>query len=89
MQKLFSELDPHKKGFLNVNDWRNAFKTFNAQDQLIVELKNVAQSTFTDCDSVMQFFLNFSDSSGQVLTYPIFEKAVLALTAERFKKSDI
>ena len=32
IQKLFSELDPHKKGFLNINDWRNAFKTFNAAD---------------------------------------------------------
>ena len=32
IQKLFSELDPHKKGFLNINDWRNAFKTFNASD---------------------------------------------------------
>ena len=25
LQKLFSELDPHKKGHLNQNDWRNAF----------------------------------------------------------------
>lgn len=32
IQKLFSELDPHKKGFLNINDWRNAFKTFNSAD---------------------------------------------------------
>ena len=32
IQKLFSELDPHKKGFLSINDWRNAFKTFNAED---------------------------------------------------------
>ena len=32
VQKLFSELDPHKKGFLTLNDWRNAFKTFNAGD---------------------------------------------------------
>ena len=52
IQKLFSELDPHKKGFLNINDWRNAFKPFNSQDQLLIELKNSVASTFTNCDSV-------------------------------------
>lgn len=89
VQKLFSELDPHKKGFLSINDWRNAFKTFNAGDQLIVEFKNVVQSTFSNCDSVFQFFLNYSESSAQTISYPVFEKAVHALTSERFKKAEI
>lgn len=90
VQKLFSELDPHKKGFLNINDWRNSFKTFNSADQLIVELKNTVASTFSNCDSVFQFFLNFSSAGTQSnITYSIFEKAINALTSERFKKSDI
>ena len=73
-----------------MNDWRNAFKTFKAEDQLIVELKNVVQSTFTNCNSVFQFFLNFSNSGGaSAITYPIFEKAVHALTSERFTKAQI
>ena len=63
MMKLFSELDPHKKGYLNINDWRNSFKTFNANDQLLIELKNAVASTFTDCDSVFQFFINFAGSN--------------------------
>jgi hypothetical protein len=25
MQKLFAELDPHKKGYLTESDWKNAF----------------------------------------------------------------
>jgi len=25
LQKLFAELDPHKKGFLAEQDWKNAF----------------------------------------------------------------
>jgi len=25
IQKLFSELDPHKKGYLSEHDWTNAF----------------------------------------------------------------
>ena len=89
IQKLFSELDPHKKGFMNINDWRNAFKSFKTSDQLIVELKNVVQSTFTSCDSVFHFFINFSNGGGSQITYPIFEKAVHALTSERFAKSDV
>ena len=56
MQRLFSELDPHKKGFINLNDWKNAFKSFNWNEQILIELKNVAQSTFTDSDSVFSFF---------------------------------
>jgi Ca2+-binding EF-hand superfamily protein len=89
IQKLFSELDPHKKGFLNINDWRNAFKTFNSADQLIVELKNAVASTFSNCDSVFQFFLNFSGAKVNSINNQIFEKAVNALTSERFKKVDI
>ena len=93
IRKLFSELDPHKKGYLNINDWRNSFKTFNCNDQLLIELKHALASTFTDYDSVFQFFINFSGdtdfSNGQTITYSKFEYAVNQITSERFKKSDI
>ena len=56
----------------------------------MVEFKNVVQSTFANCDSVFQFIINYSEATGrQTITYPIFEKAVTALTSERFKKSEI
>lgn len=42
LQRLFSELDPHKKGFININDWKNAFKSFAWKDQLMIEVKNIA-----------------------------------------------
>ena len=32
IQKLFSELDPHKKGYLSETDWSNAFKSFKWND---------------------------------------------------------
>lgn len=32
MQRLFSEIDPHKKGFININDWKSAFKSFVWKD---------------------------------------------------------
>lgn len=39
-QQLFGELDPHKKTYMTLKDWQNAFKTFNFQDQLVIEYKN-------------------------------------------------
>jgi hypothetical protein len=41
MQQLFSELDPHKKGFLSESDWMLAFGGFNWFEQIIVELENL------------------------------------------------
>lgn len=32
IQKLFAELDPHKKGYLTINDWVNAFQAFKHED---------------------------------------------------------
>jgi hypothetical protein len=32
LQKLFVEIDPHKKGFLNETDWTNAFQPFKHND---------------------------------------------------------
>jgi len=40
IQKLFAELDPHKKGYLTESDWVNAFQAFKHSDQLMIELKN-------------------------------------------------
>jgi len=25
LEELFSQIDPHKKGFIALNDWKNAF----------------------------------------------------------------
>lgn len=90
LQRLFSELDPHKKGFINRNDWKNAFKQFVWKDQLFIELKNIAQSTFQDAESLFQFLLSFSaHPSKQLVSQLCFEKAVSSLTGNRFKKADI
>lgn len=63
VQKLFSELDPHKKAYLTENDWKNAFSTFNWSEQLMVELKSVIQCSFADADSVFHFFLKFGENT--------------------------
>jgi hypothetical protein len=40
LHELFSELDPHKKGLLALNDWSIAFKDFEWSVQNLVELKS-------------------------------------------------
>jgi hypothetical protein len=50
----------------------------------------VAQSTFTDSDSVFSFFLTFgSIKGGQAINFKHFEQGVNSLTAGRFKRSEI
>jgi hypothetical protein len=39
-QQLFSEIDPHKKGYITEKDWLNAFSAFNWSEQVFIELKN-------------------------------------------------
>ena len=57
---------------------------------MMVELKNVIQSTFSNCESVFNFFLNYaSEDRSRAITYAIFEKGVSALTSERFKRAEI
>ena len=91
-QKLFAELDPHKKGYLAESDWINAFQAFNYDDQILIELKNSIQCSFADCLSAFDFFLTFkpqSDVNSKHVNYQDFEKAVESLTANRFKKNEI
>lgn len=44
LQQLFSELDPHKKGFLTESDWKLAFDGLNWYELLIVEVENLISS---------------------------------------------
>ena len=32
LQKLFGEIEPHKKTYMTIKDWKSAFGTFNAND---------------------------------------------------------
>jgi len=93
-QKLFSEIDPHKKGYLTENDWVNAFQSFRWNDQIFVELKNVIQCSFTDVDSAFEFFLSFKPQSKkqegkQFIEYSDFEYCINSLTSERFKRNEL
>lgn len=92
VQKLYAELDPHKKGYVTFNDWQNALQAFNYSDQTIIELKNSMQCAFADCESAFQFFLSFksnSDLKKKTINRVDFEKAINSLSSNRFSKTEI
>jgi hypothetical protein len=93
VQKLFAELDPHKKGYLTVNDWINAFQAFKHEDQIMIELKNALQCAFSDSHSAFHFFLSFkgpnADPKKKTITRGDFDRAVTSLSAGRFGKQEI
>lgn len=61
---LFAKMDVHKKGYLDLNDWKSAFGSFKWADQLLVELKFILQCSFADCRSAFNFILQFSEDKG-------------------------
>jgi len=67
-QELFSYLDPHKKGYINLIDWKQSFGKFNHHDQCLKELKADLASTFANYDSAYKFLLSFNSGSGPVIT---------------------
>lgn len=88
LQELFSHLDPHKKGYLSYNDWKNAFGKFNAQDHLLWELRNIISCQFLNYGDAFTFLLSFGDS-GRTMNQATFEKAVHSLSNERFSDADL
>lgn len=81
MQRLFSEMDPHKKTFLNFKDWTSSFQTFNENDTIVVELKNYLQCQFTGVSSAFGYFQTYAD--GPLINLDIFSRAVQALIPNR------
>ena len=66
---MYSELDPHKKGYLSDNDWELAFGRFNARNTRalkITELADALAACFSDARSAYEYFLEQSKSSGTV-----------------------
>lgn len=87
LQELFSELDPHKKGYLSYNDWKNAFGSYDYHDQLLTELKALIKAQFANYDSAYKFMLTFGHS--QTVDQPTFAQAVSQLSNERFSQEHI
>jgi Ca2+-binding EF-hand superfamily protein len=87
LQQLFSELDPHKKGFLTESDWSQAFGGFNWNEQLIVELENLIGCSFSDLESAYEYFQVMGKS--KKITSNSFQIAVNALRGTKLKDKEM
>jgi len=86
LQQLFSELDPHKKGFLTESDWKLAFGGFNWYEQLIVELEHLISCSFTDIDSAFEFFQVYCKS--KTIDKIAFRSAVDSLMGRKITEKE-
>lgn len=57
--ELFTEIDPHKKGFITENDWSNAFKAYAWTDQALSELKNQISCNFPSYEDAFLYFASY------------------------------
>jgi hypothetical protein len=95
IQQLFSELDPHKKGFLTKNDWISAFSKYNWNDQILGEITDILISNFSDLNSSFLFFLHGergnlkTDISTSSLVFAQFLKGINALLPEKYSDGEI
>lgn len=83
LQKLFGEIEPHKKTYLTIKDWKSAFGTFNANDQLIIEYKNYMQCQFVDVPSTFAYYQTFGESPKTQIDLEQFSAATQALITNR------
>lgn len=86
VQQLFSELDPHKKGFLTESDWKLAFSGFNWYEQLIVDVEYLISTSFADVDSAYEFFCVISKS--KAFNKSSFTKALNSLMGKSLSESE-
>lgn len=77
LQQIFAELDPHKKAFITLKDWKSCFLVFSKGDTLMIEFKNFMQSKFQSSNSAFNFFLQFDKSP--CVSYETFNKGVLCI----------
>lgn len=90
LTQLYAWLDPHRKGFLSLQDWQNAFKGHDSNSQIVKELKDAVRTNFKDPQAAFDYFLSYKQSQtfGKV-DFLEFEKAVNSLIPSRFTRTEI
>ena len=78
-QKLFGEIDPHKKTYMTLKDWKNTFATFNSSDQLRLEYMQHILTQFYDVSSAFAFYQNFGSEPRTQIDLPLFTSGTQSL----------
>ena len=88
IEKLFAELDPHRKAFVTESDFCLAFGGISYQSQCVQEIKDAIRSNFQDVHSAFDFFSSFKRNSDK-LTFAEFSVKVASLVPKRFSQADL
>lgn len=90
LEKLFAELDPHRKAYITESDWENAFGKIDYKDQCIKEIKDAVRSNFSDIHSAFSHFTSYHKPQPcAAITFPDFQQGISSLVPKRFTNGEI
>lgn len=92
--RLYADLDPHKKGYLVLTDWENAFSQFSWNHQILAEVQDVLYTNFPDTNAAYQYFLKRGgrseyESKTAEIGFKEFKNTIESLIPKRFTQSDL
>lgn len=90
LERLFADLDPHRKAYVTENDWNHAFAEYSYQDQCLKELKDAIRSNFSDTQPAFEYFCSFNRPASETLVaFEAFKQGISALVPKRFLPAEI
>ena len=90
LEKLFADLDPHRKAYITEQDWSHSFSGISYQSQCIKELKDAVRSNFSEPSPAFEYFCSFhKPQPSKVVTLEDFKQGISALVPKRFSSADI
>lgn len=90
LERLFADLDPHRKAYVTENDWTHAFAEYSYQDQCLKEIKDAIRSNFSDTRPAFEYFCSFNKQiSITQMTLEAFKQGISALVPKRFTVFEI
>lgn len=87
--EVFSSLDPHKKGYVTLNDFKNNFSAYQWQKQMKQEVQQAIDNDFEDIDKAYQFFSQNDKGDSFSIDQTQFNKAVHSIFPQRFNDNDL
>ncbi|OMJ89166.1 hypothetical protein SteCoe_8712 [Stentor coeruleus] len=90
LEKLFADLDPHRKAYITESDWDHAFENINYNDQCIKEIKDAVRSNFVDIRSAFEYFASFHKPQPSFnIALEDFQQGISALVPKRFTANEV